>query len=431
MELLGELPVPRLVGTEGAATIQLLEGDLSAIPPEHAVDVLVLSAFPDNYEPVPGTVVASLYERGLDMREVAQLKEEDERTRLGCWLSKPMHPSLADRFQFTRILCFEPRYPAFLRAAGIDEAKIEDTAGFVFRCLNNFVIPDQNGRGFQISRVAMPLLATGNQRVPPQEMFPNLLAAAAFWLEQGLPVEQLKIVVRRGGSQVVLAKRIFAEFRSAYTSLLARPGDAPDTTRLPQTWEQQLAETIAREVIDSSKRQLRERVLAAAASEHERTRVSELFELATGPSGSPEGPPSGQATAAPDYDVFVSYAHKQDADVKEFVDALHLRDPRPNVFYDRSSIPPGEQWIKRISDAVQRSRMFVAVLSPDYTASPVCWDEFQCAKLKEYNTRASVIKTIRLYKEGTMPPIMGIYSYVDCVEGDRQKLRDAADVLLA
>src|ERR1039457_6211919 len=42
---------------------------------------------------------------------------------------------------------------------------------------------------------------------------------------------------------------------------------------------------------------------------------------------------------------------------------------------------------------ISEAWMFVAVLSPDYSASPVCWDEFQCAKLKEYNTRTSVRRT--------------------------------------
>ena len=63
-------------------------------------------------------------------------------------------------------------------------------------------------------------------------------------------------------------------------------------------------------------------------------------------------------------------------------------------------------------------------LSPDYDNSPVCWDEFQCAKLMEYNKRTSMIQTIYLYNyKNEMPPIMGIYSYLDCREGDIEKLK--------
>ena len=101
--------------------------------------------------------------------------------------------------------------------------------------------------------------------------------------------------------------------------------------------------------------------------------------------------------AIPEYDVFVSYAHKQAPEVHEFVRELERQDSRLRTFYDSFSIPLGAQWLKMISEGVNKARMFVAVLSPDYSASPVCWDEFQCAKLKEYNTRTSVIRTVRLY----------------------------------
>jgi hypothetical protein len=45
MELLSRLEVP--AGKKNGK-IELLVGDLAAIPPEHAVDVLILSAFPDD-----------------------------------------------------------------------------------------------------------------------------------------------------------------------------------------------------------------------------------------------------------------------------------------------------------------------------------------------------------------------------------------------
>ena len=131
------------------------------------------------------------------------------------------------------------------------------------------------------------------------------------------------------------------------------------------------------------------------------------------------------------YDIFISYAHKQDQEVRAFVQELQRLKPRLRIFHDRSAIPMGGQWIKLISDAVHDASMFIAVLSPDYTASPVCWDEFQCAKLKEYNTRTSVIKTVRLYSEQALPPIIGIYSYVDCVEGDLVKLRACASTVVS
>ena len=431
MEIIDQLIVSRVRGTSGAAAIQLLAGDLAAIPLEHAVDALVVSAFPNSYTPNHGTLFESLYNRGLEMRQDAQRKQEDERSRLGCWLSESLPQEMVSTFHFRRIICFEPLYPEFVRNSGIKGGNIEEAVGFVFRCLNNFIIPDRtDNRRFEITRVAMPLLATGNQQVPLEVMFPRLMEAAIFWLEVGLPVEELKIVAFRA-ADVPVARRIFEEAKSLFNR---RAGthkyEPPAGAVVPSDWEAQLAQTVTRDVIETCKRNLRQSLITAA-SDTEKAVLQQLFDRMD-----PDTPEQAVSSSphdkvgADDYDVFVSYAHKQDREVKEFVHALQQNVPRPKIFFDRTSIPIGGQWIKMLSDAVQNARTFVAILSPEYTASPVCWDEFQCAKLKEYNARQSVIKTVRLYSEKSLPPIIGIYSYVDCAEGDLKKLRESAATIL-
>jgi hypothetical protein len=277
------------------------------------------------------------------------------------------------------VLCFEPSHPRFTHNQGPAGSSIPKKVAFVFRCLNHFVIPDRKRKfDFKISSVAMPLLATGNQGVRVARLLPQLLEAAIFWLEQGLPIDRLNIVVYRP-ADLKVATSIFHRTKSAYarrrhTTMKASPVPPPLAPAKPR----------------------------------------------------PQSPPPATSTTPATYDVFVSYAHKQERDVKEFVKALQKHVPAKRIFFDRTKIPPGGQWIKMLSDAVQKSSTFVAVLSPDYAASPVCWDEFQCAKLMEYNTRQAIIKTILLYKQDPVPPIMGIYSYIDCIEGDLAKLRAAA-----
>jgi hypothetical protein len=352
MELIDRWQVRRLRGGHPPADIELLEGNLAEIPSEHGIDALVVSAFPDSYTPNAGTLFEALNARGLDMRSVARHKQEDERRHLGCWLSAPLPDDIVGRFHFRRVMCFEPLYPEFVQNSGIGGG-VEESVGFVFRCLNNFIIPGSDReRNFGISSVAMPLLATGNQGVPVRMLLPRLLEAAKFWLEEGLPIQRLKIVAFKE-ADLPVARRIFQEARTRYEARL----DARDSQRC---------------------------------------------------------------------DVFISYAHKQSKEADEFVKALHAHVPPGQIFFDRTSIPPGGHWIKKLSDALQHARVFVALLSPDYSASPVCWDEFQCAKLKEYTTRQSVIKTVRVYSEKDMPPIMAIYSYIDCAEGDLEKLRQSA-----
>jgi hypothetical protein len=435
MDVIDRLTVPRRRGKPAAATIELLRGDLSAIPPEQAVDALVVSAFPNSYTPNPGTLFEALFRRGLDMQKVAQQKQEDQRERLGCWISRPLPIELARVFNFGRVVCFEPGYAAFVANTGFDSRSIESTVGYVFRCLNNFVIPEaieeHEIRQFNITRVAMPLLATGNQGVSVETLLPRLLEAAEFWLEEGLPIDCLKIVAFKP-AEAQVATRLFAAKASRGPAL---PGRSP--AHLPSNearWEADLASIIAAHVIEACMARLRNKLLTLASAD-QRPMLQTLFER-LGSSEAPLAPgdsiaPAFNAAAITEYDVFVSYAHKQAKEVLAFVRELERQYPRLRIFYDCRSIPLGAQWLKMISEGVHQARMFVAVLSPDYSASPVCWDEFQCAKLKEYNTGTSVIRTVRLYSERELPPMMGIHSYIDCVEGDVEKLRDCAATLLA
>ncbi|EXI73027.1 MAG TPA: toll/interleukin-1 receptor domain-containing protein [Candidatus Accumulibacter phosphatis] len=430
MEIIDEFPVRRRHGDGPDARIQLLTGDLAAIPPAQAVDALVVSAFPNSYTPNPGTLFRSLFERGLDMREIAHQKEEDERVRLGCWLSKELPETLRSRFNFRRVICFEPLHPEFVAHAGNERESIEDRVGFVFRCLNHFIIPDRNSeRRYDIGSVAMPLLATGNQMVALDDLLPRLLDAAIFWLEQGLPIRQLKIAAF-SPAKASAAAALFAQSRQHYQRQLASRELTSGPTP-PQTSEGRAPRQLAERLVAACEQDLRGELLRAA-SEDEKKLLQRLFgRIDRRRPAAPERSDDVATTSVEDdtgrhYDFFISYAHRQEREVGEFVRALQESAPAARVFYDRESIPVGGQWLRIISDAVNRTRHFIAVLSPDYTASPVCWDEFQCAKLKEYNTRQSVIRTLRLYSESDLPPIIGIYSYIDCAEGDLDKLRQSA-----
>ena len=46
-------------------------GDLTHIQPDEAVDVLVVSAFPDDYVPTAGSLVGALHQAGLSEEQLA------------------------------------------------------------------------------------------------------------------------------------------------------------------------------------------------------------------------------------------------------------------------------------------------------------------------------------------------------------------------
>jgi len=68
--------------------LELYQDDLSAMPPEEAVDVLVVSAFPDDYTSTPGSLIGSLAEKGVYLAELAEKKAVDLRENYACWLSE-------------------------------------------------------------------------------------------------------------------------------------------------------------------------------------------------------------------------------------------------------------------------------------------------------------------------------------------------------
>jgi hypothetical protein len=373
MQLLSQIDIQR---THGNTAIQLLLGDLSNIPPEHATDILAMSAFPNEYIALEGSLIDALDDRGLSVEEIARDKEVDLRSQLNCWLSKPLSASNQQKFNFKRILCFEP---------GDKIKEPEEVVGDIFRCINNFAFDDDK------NQVAMPIIATGYQGITMQKILPALLKAAYFWLQNGLPIKLLKLVVHRK-EQAGEALPMFNNFKK----------NIPNSTTLQQndieTEEPVIPENNEIEVV-----------------------------VDTTPAELPQTTIKQQG-----YDYFLSYAHVHSKDVQYFVDELKAKKRELNIFYDKDSIPPGGLWIQQISAAIQKADKVLIFLSPDYDKSPVCWDEFQCAKLMEYNLKKSIIQTIYLYghKDTPMPLIMGIYSYIDCREGSPEKIADCIVRLL-
>ena len=197
MQLLSQITIPR-PGDD--PKIQLLIGDLTNIQKEHTADILVVSAYPGSYTPVPNTLMAALYNKGIHVGELAKDKEINLLDQLGCWLSKPLNQKLQDEFNIKRILCFEP---------GIHSKEQESVVGNIFRCINTFAFDTQN------NVVAMPMLASGNQKIPVEKMLPAILDAAIFWLESGLPLKCLKLALYNE-TQIQEALPIFINKKQSY-----------------------------------------------------------------------------------------------------------------------------------------------------------------------------------------------------------------------
>jgi hypothetical protein len=165
----------------GQGFIRLYRGDLSAIPPAEAVDLLVVSAFPGDYVPTPTSLIGALRRRGVSVAALARDPEADLREVSGCWVSRDLAASHPD-VGFRRLLCFEP----------LTRGAPPQVVGDIFRALVPYTLGEASVRS-----LAMPLLASGDQAFDADEMLRAIYGAAAGWLGRGLPLETIKIVFYR------------------------------------------------------------------------------------------------------------------------------------------------------------------------------------------------------------------------------------------
>lgn len=97
------------------------------------------------------------------------------------------------------------------------------------------------------------------------------------------------------------------------------------------------------------------------------------------------------------YDVFVSYRHSHrdcvEGTIKPMLESIRRVDGSPlNVFFDSQGIHSGDNWASRLGRVIHESRIFLAVLTPDYfgpnaSGAKVCeWEMEQALQRRAQNT---------------------------------------------
>jgi hypothetical protein len=317
----------------------LYTGDLVSLPGREAVDVLIVSAFPDDYLPTRTSLIGSLKRVGVSVADLARDKEVDLRQFSSCWLSRPIErPGV----HFRRLLCFEPWH----------RGKAPEIVGDVFRS----IVPFTTGSP-PISQVAMPLLASGNQGESPEVMLEALTDASIHWLSIGLPLDRIKIVIHESADSRSL-RETFARVKQRYADSCPAP-------------------------------------------------VRPVFR----------------------FDLFVSYSHKNKAEIDDLVNELRGRQPGLRVFVDQLELSPGAAWQQHIFDSLDQSRKVICAFSPDYLASKVCKEEFNIAWYRHRDAADGVLLPIYLYT-AELPTYTKLFQYEDAREGDRRRIAQAAERLV-
>ena len=358
--------------------LELSSGDLAALGPGDGCDLIVVSAFPGDYTPTAGSLIGALSRHGLAVAELARDPEFDLRSSTSCWLSRPI-PGGRGTFGFDRLLCYEPRTPAM--AATV--------VGDVFRALVPFVGPPTG-----IRDVAMPLVASGDQHRPREEMLSAILSAAEHWMSFGLPLDRLRVVVR----DTTPAEPLVRVFESFVKAARVRRSEAGTRPLMPPAAD---AES-NKKPLDGSLRPTDD----VAASEQ-------------------------RLIAGRGRTVFVSYAR---ADGRDVVDEIrsHLSTVAPDVrtLIDVVDIDVGAYWQTRIADLIEASDKVVVIVTDGFWKSKNCLEEYNMALLLHKERPAGVLFPIHA-RSCPLPLHLRAINYIDCREADRVRLQDACNQLVS
>lgn len=188
MQIIERFPIRSLSNHERYLEICIGDVTDSSTP----VDILCVSAFPNDYTPISHGIIGALDAKGISIARLAQDKAEDMRPTWHCWVSREQDHAIR------RVLCFEHRYTAGSGAA----RPIADQVGDVFRTIRETVLGqetvERTSSDVVLDRVRIPLLATGDQGEDRLNMVDAIIRQAYLSLAGELPVRCVQFVLREG-----------------------------------------------------------------------------------------------------------------------------------------------------------------------------------------------------------------------------------------
>ncbi|MBP6872893.1 MAG: DUF4145 domain-containing protein [Bacteroidales bacterium] len=148
----------------GNKTIELYYGDLTQM--DFPVDCIVASAYRGGYHPTKGSLLGALhYNLGILAEDLMDHIDINLAEPLNVWISKEL-----DHYDFKRL--------AFVEIVGTYQP-FEQSIRNLFSLVRICEVYD-----IELNSIAMPILGTGQQRIPPEMIMPVLLEHSIKALQQ-------------------------------------------------------------------------------------------------------------------------------------------------------------------------------------------------------------------------------------------------------
>jgi hypothetical protein len=209
------LDVIEIPAVGGARRIELHRGNLTDLPTQEMVDVLIV---PLGYSSLTIDPMWQALERaGIPIEDLRRNRYIDLSDAFSCWLSHEL-PQGIPGIRFKRLLCYENS--RHIRDSSVDRFGTHPPASAAVRDLFRALAPFVAGEP-HVRSVAVPLMAIG-AHYPVREVLPLLLETSVEWLNIGMPIEAIQLY-GCNAANLTEAQRMFAERRAAFaaTSLQA------------------------------------------------------------------------------------------------------------------------------------------------------------------------------------------------------------------
>ena len=119
-------------------------------------------------------------------------------------------------------------------------------------------------------------------------------------------------------------------------------------------------------------------------------------------------------------EIFISYSNNDKVKVGRLVKELKSRGAK--LWFDEEQILPGDDYIEKMRDGVQKSKYYIICLSPSFEKkTPTSWvqREFKMAMLKENREGHRSIIPVRIKKGGSIPDEIGGRADADLTTKER------------